>query len=113
MNFNTISLLSDESLGRIFSQVGNELGASSFPARNELSMFFPYTLFPAGNELVLKLTKNTASYLWKPFLCPVESADDEAEPAVADLVREPDQHRRVRLHNNALGDEHLEIHEFH
>jgi hypothetical protein len=46
---------------RIFSQAGNELRASSFPARNELSMLFPYTLFPAGNELVLKLAKNTAS----------------------------------------------------
>ncbi len=40
---------------------GNELGASSFPARNELSMLFPYTLFTAGNELILKLNKNTAS----------------------------------------------------
>ncbi len=47
--------------GRIFSQAGNELGASLFPARSELSMLFPYTLFPAGNELILKLTKNTAS----------------------------------------------------
>jgi hypothetical protein len=47
--------------GRIFSQAVNELGASSFPARNELSMLFPYASFPAGNELVLKLTKNTAS----------------------------------------------------
>ncbi len=47
--------------GRIFSQAGNELGASSFPARNELSMLFPYTSFPAGYELILKLTKNTAS----------------------------------------------------
>ncbi len=47
--------------GRIFSQTGNELGASSFPARNELSMLFPYNSLPAGNELVLKLTKNTAS----------------------------------------------------
>jgi len=48
-----------------------------------------------------------AHYLWKPLLCPVESADNEAEPAVADLVREPDQHRRVRLDNNTLRDEHL------
>ncbi len=48
-------------LDRIFSQAVNELGASSFPARNELSMLFPYTSFPAGNELTLKLTKNTAS----------------------------------------------------
>ncbi len=47
--------------GRIFSHAGNELGASSFPARTELSMLFPYTLLPAGNELVFKLTKNTAS----------------------------------------------------
>ncbi len=46
---------------RIFSQAGNELGANSFSARNELSMLFPYTSFPAGNELVSKLTKNTAS----------------------------------------------------
>jgi hypothetical protein len=38
-----------------------ELGARSFPARNELSMLFPYTSFSAGNELLLKLTKNTAS----------------------------------------------------
>ncbi len=49
------------SWGRIFNQAGNELGASSFPARNELSMLFPYTSFPAGNEPILKLTKNTAS----------------------------------------------------
>ncbi len=49
--------------GRIFSQAGNELGASSFPAMNELTMLFPYTSFPAGNELILKLTKNTASDL--------------------------------------------------
>jgi hypothetical protein len=42
-------------------RLGNELGASSFPARNKLSMLFPYTSFPAGNELVLKLTKNRAS----------------------------------------------------
>ncbi len=47
--------------GRIFSQAGNELGASSFPTRNELSMIFPYTSFPTGDELILKLTKNTAS----------------------------------------------------
>ncbi len=47
--------------GRIFSQTGNELGASSFPARNDLSMLFPYNSLPAGKELVLKLTKNTAS----------------------------------------------------
>jgi hypothetical protein len=51
----------NEPEGRIFSQAGNELGASSFPARNELSMLFPYTSFPAGNKLILKLTKNTAS----------------------------------------------------
>jgi hypothetical protein len=37
------------------------LGASSLPARNKLSMLFPYTSFPAGNELILKLTKNKAS----------------------------------------------------
>ncbi len=49
--------------GRTFSQAGNELGASLFPARNKLSMLFPYTSFPAGNELILKLTKNTASGL--------------------------------------------------
>ncbi len=49
------------SRGRIFSQAGNKLEASSFPARNKLSMLFPYTSFPAGNELLLKLTKNTAS----------------------------------------------------
>ncbi len=54
------------SRGRIFSHAGNELGASSFPARNELSMLFPYSSFPAGNELVLKLTKNTASGLDQP-----------------------------------------------
>ncbi len=47
--------------GRILSQAGNELGASLFPAKNELSMLFPYTLFPTGNKLVFKLTKNTAS----------------------------------------------------
>ncbi len=41
--------------GRIFSQAGNEL-----------SMLFPYTSFPAGNELILKLTKNTASGI--PFM---------------------------------------------
>ncbi len=52
---------SRQTRGRIFSQAGNELGASSFPARNKLSMLFPYTSFPAGNELVFKLTKNTAS----------------------------------------------------
>ncbi len=51
--------------GRIFSKAGNELGASSFPARNELSMLFPYTSFPTGNEL--KLTKNTASGLWTDY----------------------------------------------
>ncbi len=34
----------------IFSQAGNKL-----------SMLFPYTSFPAGTELILKLTKNTAS----------------------------------------------------
>jgi hypothetical protein len=44
-------------------RLGTRLGASSFPARNELSMLFPYTSYPAGNELILKLTKNTASYL--------------------------------------------------
>ncbi len=43
--------------GRIFSQAGNEQGASSFPSKNELSMLFPYTLFPTGNELILQLTK--------------------------------------------------------
>ncbi len=47
--------------GRVFSQAGNELGASSITARNELSMFFPYTSFTAGNKLFLKLAKNTAS----------------------------------------------------
>ncbi len=47
--------------GRIYSQAGNELGASSLLARNMLSMLFPYTSFLAGNELILKLTKNTAS----------------------------------------------------
>ncbi len=47
--------------GRIFSQAENELRASSFPARNELSMLFPNTLFPAWNKLVLKLTKNSDS----------------------------------------------------
>ncbi len=48
--------------GRTFSQAGNELGVSSIIARNELSMLFPYTcLLTAGNELVLKLAKNTAS----------------------------------------------------
>jgi hypothetical protein len=30
-------------------------------------MLFPYTLFPAGNELILKQTKNTSSG-WKPFV---------------------------------------------
>ncbi len=48
--------------GRIFSQAGKELGVSLFPARNEPSMLFPYTSFPVENELILKLTKNTASY---------------------------------------------------
>jgi hypothetical protein len=47
--------------GGIFSQAGNEQGASSFSARNEFLMLFPYTSFPAGNELILKLNKNTAS----------------------------------------------------
>jgi hypothetical protein len=37
------------------------MGTNSFSARNELSMLFPYTSSPAGNELILKLTKNTAS----------------------------------------------------
>jgi hypothetical protein len=50
-----------KSRGRIFSHAGNKLGASLFPARNELSMLFPYTSFTAGNKLILKLTKNTAS----------------------------------------------------
>jgi hypothetical protein len=50
-----------DSRGCIFSQAGNELGASLFPAWKELSMHYPYTSFPAGNELILKLTKNTAS----------------------------------------------------
>ncbi len=45
-------------------QAGNEVGASSFLARNELSMLFPYASFPAGNELVLKLAKNMASGVW-------------------------------------------------
>jgi hypothetical protein len=60
--------------GRIFSQAGNELGARSFLARNELSMVFPYTSFPAGNELVLKLTKNTASALWTIWFVKLTSA---------------------------------------
>ncbi len=55
--------------GRIFSQAKNELGASSFPGRNELSMLFLYTSFPAGNEHVLKLTKNTASGVNHTNLC--------------------------------------------
>jgi hypothetical protein len=46
---------------RIFNQAGNELGASLFPASNELLMLFLYNLFPAGNELFIKLTKNSAS----------------------------------------------------
>jgi hypothetical protein len=37
--------------GRIFSQAGNELGASSFPARNELKMLFQYTVKLGYNEL--------------------------------------------------------------
>jgi hypothetical protein len=52
--------------GRIFSQAGNELALSSFPSRNELIMLVPYTLFPAGNELILKLTKTTASVFYAP-----------------------------------------------
>jgi hypothetical protein len=36
--------------GRIFSQAGNELGTNSFPARNKLSMLFPYTSFSAGTS---------------------------------------------------------------
>jgi hypothetical protein len=57
------TMLSDpiQTRGRIFSQAGNKMGASSFPAKNKLSMLFPYTSFPARNELILKLTKNTAS----------------------------------------------------
>ncbi len=38
-----------QTIGRIFRQSGNELGASMFPARNELSMLLQYTSFPAGN----------------------------------------------------------------
>ncbi len=37
------------------------LGMSSFPARRELSVVFPCISCPAGNELVLSMTKNTAS----------------------------------------------------
>ncbi len=37
------------------------LGTSSFPARNELSVAFPYTLCPAGNDLMPSMTKNTTS----------------------------------------------------
>ncbi len=66
-------LLFFKSLGRIFSQAVNELGASSFPARNELSMLFPYTSFPAGNELILKLTKNTTSEFFRFYLTPEKS----------------------------------------
>jgi hypothetical protein len=37
------------------------LGTSWERARSQFLMLFPYTSFPAGNELILKLTKNTAS----------------------------------------------------
>ncbi len=56
--------------GGIFSQAGNKLGASSFPALNKLSMLFPYTSLLAGNEHVLKLTKNTASGRYFQILKP-------------------------------------------
>ncbi len=65
-----ISAADNEIWGRIFSQAGNELGASSFSARNELTMIFPYTSFTAGNELILKLTKNTATDFLLPLPIP-------------------------------------------
>jgi hypothetical protein len=55
--------LKNVSRGRIYSQAGNKLGASSFLARNDLFTAFSYTSCLAVNELVPKLTKNTASDL--------------------------------------------------
>jgi hypothetical protein len=63
-NPNALKNVKSVTRSRIFSQAGNELGASLFPARNKLSMLFPCTLFPSGNELILKLTKNTASGMY-------------------------------------------------
>ena len=55
------------------------------------------------------LTSKTSAYLWEPLFGPVQGPDDEPKPVVADLVRQPDQHRRVDVQQNALRYEHLEI----
>ncbi len=54
------------------------------------------------------VTSKTSAYLWKPLFGPVQGPDDKPEPIVADLVRQPDQHRRVDVQQNALWYEHLE-----
>jgi hypothetical protein len=61
LRLESLSTLRVSSRGRIFSQAENEVGVSSLLARNKLFSVLPYTSCLAGNELVPKLTKNTAA----------------------------------------------------
>jgi hypothetical protein len=46
-------------LGTSWERAHSQLGQSS-----QYTSIYPYTFFPAGNELILKLTKNTALVLF-------------------------------------------------